>query len=592
MAARGNASKVVVIALLAYTVVCAPVKNTDPDPDVHCKPTKWFHILLFFTTNYFIHAATVRSLPGENAYASSTFKFACLLAPFTGIRRGLNIILRASALSGDALHAAARANALCMVVRSKDWRPKGGDLFTGCEVVVEESEVPSIKSKRAWASAGSVMSRRLKRSVDGWSIWFGRKPLPPPKSKGFSDETALKIKAPYNPREAPRLSWSGFLDWVLQSYRFRNRRLEEQIVARVDIEVHGVCELTPGYALCYVPHDMAVRARGLTKDDKPSVPPRLSAQFNFLKVMWSVSQTSIGCYTLWQARGSQLNKYGYASYGLTVIPYVIMSMINLVGSLISREYEDLYLVHSDILDEAIDRGSVVDGVVGTICPLRSDEETTCADDEQGRLGDAKVEITAISKEDPSSLRYTRLDGPPGAATETLLKLEKVPEPTPRAQSPALAYLKWLLGIRALFRRSTYRCTKRETTSPAIIPRTTVTIPSHGSFRRVPPLRFQGAIRGVVAFLFVACLAGPYVLIYLMTGWRVQQATGTQSSYALQWLICGQIQGYFLAEVERDSSRAGGYIIATLLLIAYGSSAVGGLVVVAVQMIDFGYCTSS
>ncbi|TGO45279.1 hypothetical protein BOTNAR_0682g00050 [Botryotinia narcissicola] len=90
-------------------------------------------ILIAITATFLaIHAATVRSLPGESPWASAAYKACCLLVPYAGVRGGLNVFLRASMLANTPLQMAARANALCMVVRSQDWRPRNGDFIRGC----------------------------------------------------------------------------------------------------------------------------------------------------------------------------------------------------------------------------------------------------------------------------------------------------------------------------------------------------------------------------------------------------------------------------------------------------------------------------
>jgi hypothetical protein len=67
----------------------------------------------------------VKALPGEKA---EEFAFVACLAtafPFSGIARGLEVILRRVSLYRglNDLQTAARASALCIVVRHDDWDP-------------------------------------------------------------------------------------------------------------------------------------------------------------------------------------------------------------------------------------------------------------------------------------------------------------------------------------------------------------------------------------------------------------------------------------------------------------------------------------
>ncbi|TGO14917.1 hypothetical protein BTUL_0046g00050 [Botrytis tulipae] len=60
-----------------------PIGAHNSDPSVHCSKTRWYNVA--------IHVATVRSLPGESVWASAAYKACCLLVPYAGVRRGLNV---------------------------------------------------------------------------------------------------------------------------------------------------------------------------------------------------------------------------------------------------------------------------------------------------------------------------------------------------------------------------------------------------------------------------------------------------------------------------------------------------------------------
>lgn len=145
---------------------------------------------------------------------------------------------------------------------------------------------------------------------------------------------------------------------MLQSYRFRAMALDQQLICVGDIRLHGLCKLPPCYTLCFVPPPIAVHPRHITLAPEPYI--AISSQFSALQVLWSIAQTCIGSYILYQSRGSQLAIYGRAAFGLTVIPYVIASIINLLGSLVGRRYDNAFLVHSSIMNEAIARGGLVE----------------------------------------------------------------------------------------------------------------------------------------------------------------------------------------------------------------------------------------
>jgi len=87
--------------------------------------------------------------------------------------------------------------------------------------------------------------------------------------------------------------------------------------------------------------------------------------------MVAIAQVLYASYTLYETRGDQLNQYGYAAFGLTAIPYIIMSCVNLLGNLLTPNYPTLYLVSSPELVEALSRRDAqIDGVVVKVSAVR------------------------------------------------------------------------------------------------------------------------------------------------------------------------------------------------------------------------------
>jgi hypothetical protein len=81
----------------------------------------------FHSRNYVAHAATVKTGPGLPAALTTYLMLGALLVPTVGISRGIEAIISLAKLSKSDLHTAARARALCMVVRTDGWRPYSGD---------------------------------------------------------------------------------------------------------------------------------------------------------------------------------------------------------------------------------------------------------------------------------------------------------------------------------------------------------------------------------------------------------------------------------------------------------------------------------
>jgi hypothetical protein len=94
----------------------------------------------------------------------------------------------------------------------------------------------------------------------------------------------------------------------------------------------------------------------------------VASNYSVSKILISLAQTLFSIFTLYRARGDQLNRYGYAAFGLTVAPFAVMSTVNLLGNLMVPTYSKLYLVESKALDIAKERGVeiVITGTVGML----------------------------------------------------------------------------------------------------------------------------------------------------------------------------------------------------------------------------------
>lgn len=122
------------------------------------------------------------------------------------------------------------------------------------------------------------------------------------------------------------------------------------------IHIHGACRLPYTYNLVVVPGDATF------VDDEPdttkgllapvdSAKISISSSYNFIKILVSLAQLLYAISTLYEARGDQIRRYGYAAFGLTVAPYAWMSFLNLVGNLVCPQYDSMYIVESSGLDE-------------------------------------------------------------------------------------------------------------------------------------------------------------------------------------------------------------------------------------------------
>ncbi|KAK4458613.1 hypothetical protein QBC42DRAFT_349472 [Cladorrhinum samala] len=127
--------------------------------------------------------------------------------------------------------------------------------------------------------------------------------------------------------------------------------------------IHGVVKLPKGYELAQVP--ASVRLRPYKGDNLGDV--SIGSTYNILKALFGVFQSIVAGITLYRSRGDQLDRFGYAAFGLSVAPYITMSVANLLGSVLCPEYPAMYLVHTPDMDLALqDPDAQFEGVVASL----------------------------------------------------------------------------------------------------------------------------------------------------------------------------------------------------------------------------------
>lgn len=148
--------------------------------------------------------------------------------------------------------------------------------------------------------------------------------------------------------------------------------------------VHGSCYLSDEYRLAVIPTHGTVSTFEEKEDEntreaspiqpdpsghhrpRSSVKSDISSSYNFSKGIAALFQTIYATVTLVKTRGDQIQRYGYAAFGFTVAPYLVMSIVNLLGTLLTPDYSAIYLIESDIMKEAIKRGCYFKGTVGIL----------------------------------------------------------------------------------------------------------------------------------------------------------------------------------------------------------------------------------
>ncbi|KAF4806627.1 hypothetical protein CGCSCA5_v014226 [Colletotrichum siamense] len=285
---------------ITITVPAGTVNHGDPR--LLCTPPIWSDFIIFYATNYFVHALTLPSRPGESVLETCFTVITALFLPSTGSLRAARWLLsHAGTVRRDELSRATRAGALCMVV--------------------DETE----RSKVSWIER-SLRRMRFNRASRSW----------------YDTDTS-----------AP--------PWYRSRFRGAGRWVHSSRT------IHGTCVLPKGFILVEVPVGTPLKPppdSTANHLDRSNI--QLGSTYNIPKALFALGQAIWGITTVYRTRGDQLQRYGYAAFGVTVAPYAFMSLVNLIALLLTPEYNCIYLVHTPDLDRARRQGGRFSGLVASV----------------------------------------------------------------------------------------------------------------------------------------------------------------------------------------------------------------------------------
>jgi hypothetical protein len=297
-----------------------PIKTpgfwNNGDCSLLCRKAEWYDLVIFFFGNYLAHVATVTTRPGEPLLLQALYLSSALFFPLTGLSLGWAAIRSKAIFASSPLQTAARAGALCTVVPiDRHDMEEGGQLLrqlivNGHTANGEEGPSESVDVAGEDIADTSTLIPSVSRSPSGLS----------------PDE------------ESTKRPWTH-------------------------AQFHGDCSLPTGYTLVLVPWDAEFDGdtksterwwnkpfKGFRRSKDP--PTEVASSSSYIKVVVSMAQIIFGVVTIYRTRGNQIERYGYAAFGLSVTPYVWMSLINLLGNIIRPSYPALYVTNSKWLEEA------------------------------------------------------------------------------------------------------------------------------------------------------------------------------------------------------------------------------------------------
>ena len=539
-----------------------------------CSPADWTTIAGFIISNYVAHAFTIKNIPGQSNYAYLSAMFMAFCYPAFGIARAVQTLVYSVSwpfrAKGDplkrALDQALDHDALCMVVRSSKWKPTEEDTISGLRVVPESPQDgrETLQKDHRREQQSYPMDSSLSHSQD----LYGEAP---------TGILPFKVMAP--PWFNPNGEWaSSTKDWCGPF-----GTLEEH--GRL---IHGVHKLPPNdqYEFVIVPAnaDIIPLSRpdiDLSGPSRPSASPKSP-----LSILITLYQICYGTVSLYRARGDQIDLYGYTAFGLTVIPYVVMAIINLLAQLLSNDYPELYMIHSSEMDEATRRGGHFEGVVGALHHAEDTEvdgSTATSDQENDR----KLWKVAANSEDRETELFT-LEHTQGPQRLTVSK-------TPETENTSHVHLPCC---------SIYMARPKQ---------------RHKLFNRVSPSdflqysldrRIRDTIRGpilddwgLLLITYAPLLVNGIAIAINGSISRFRngsRSTRLQRGFALLWMIFngfyGQYGQWFLDTCSRnfpglrDKSRVEGILNVVVLWIAFFTPAIGGMVLAGIEMSRYGSCT--
>lgn len=136
--------------------------------------------------------------------------------------------------------------------------------------------------------------------------------------------------------------------------------------------IHGSYYLPTGYCFQIMPRNTILKPfDGLVKIYGTARKVDICCNNNWTTPLASIVQLYASSTTLFTHRPDLTQRWGYASFHLTVIPYLFMTVINLITAMRCPDFPYLYMVHTDIMDEAIAAGGSFAGIVAQTVPVHA-----------------------------------------------------------------------------------------------------------------------------------------------------------------------------------------------------------------------------
>ena len=303
--------------------------------------------------------------------------------------------------------------------------------------------------------------------------------------------------------------------------------------------------------------------------------PKLPSSHKLVNGIAALLQLLYTSYTFYRTIGGQVNQYGYAAPGLTVLPYAVMSGLNLMANLVAPHYPTLYVIRTKIMEEAERRrGSKFDYVVGEAVDESSTNNIVMEgwseiagsfkyEDERLYLSpstgaeDDKIEICRSSQQTiyvPACPRFRRTDDSRTTPLRHFVEYDHQLE-FPRYMVARFA-IPHALGL-------SYSSPRLSLVSTYIF----------------------DSLYSTEACITMAISFAELFTILALSNFSRQQSTLAQRAWTVTWLVNGCVSGIVLNSfMNRDESPR-----PLIGLLSYCAPAIGGFVVVSQMLKAYGIC---
>ena len=286
-------------------------------------------------------------------------------------------------------------------------------------------------------------------------------------------------------------------------------------------------------------------------ESSSSVESGISWSYSFVKGLVAIFQALYACTTLYETRGDQIERYGYAAFGLTVAPYLVMSIINLTGTVLTPDYSTLFMVESEIMEEAGQRdGACFRGAVGRLAfkrPIAQSFIATFKIDDQNRT---VVEVKDGSENVEETAQTSKHQGDTTNDSSTIIM------PACHDASEDVSRIRDLFGI-------------------------------------------VNGIGSLTDYILIALAIDIGLVSVAISGvlshFKAGESIHAQRVWTMTWLAVGIFYGTMEPIFDVVDSWVSGYHVSVIgrliMLLSYSAPAIGGFVVVGQMLMSYGHCIS-